>query len=161
VLFRKKTRILFVCSQNICRSPLAEGLLRHHLQRTGMGRGIKVSSAGTRASMQGAKPDQRAVSVAAEAGVDLGRIRAHRATASDLIRSDHVFALDKSNLVALQEICPPAHQHKLSLLLSHLPDQALEDVPDPYYGNYQGFEQVFQLIEAAVLHLISGSGIFD
>ena len=160
-LFQNKTRVLFVCTENICRSPLAEGLLRHHLQQAGKGRGVKVSSAGTRASQQGVKPDQRVVRVAAEAGVDLGRIRAHRITQVDLARSDYVFALDKSNLAALQAICPPEHQHKISLLLSHLPDPALEDVPDPYYGNYQGFERVFQLVEAAVLQLVSASDIFD
>ena len=67
--------------------------------------------------------------------------------------------MDHSNLRDLMEICPAMHQHKISLLLSHVPDQDLEEVPDPYYGSYEGFEAVFQLIERAVSRLIPRIGI--
>ena len=150
----KKTRVLFVCTENICRSPMAEGLLQHHLQCAGLGREVKVGSAGTIASQPGARPDQRARKVAAEAGVDLGRIRASRVSQQELRRSDFVFALDDANYRELLKICPPEHCHKLSLLLSHLPEKILKDVPDPYYGSYRGFEEIFQLIERAVICLI-------
>lgn len=158
--FQYDTRVLFVCTENICRSPLAEGLLRHHLQRIGVDGRCKVSSCGTIASNSGARPDQRAQRVASEAGVNIGRIKVQRVKESDLVQNDFVFAMDRSNLAKLEKICPSEHGQKLSLLLSHLPGETLEDVPDPYYGSYKGFEEVYQLIDRAVLGLIS-TGLFD
>lgn len=137
---------------------MAEGLLRHHLDLTGQGKEYRVSSAGTRASSPGARPDQRAAKVAAEAGVNLGRIRASRVTDKMLQRSDLVIAMDLSNLHYLQEVCPPDHLYKLSLLLSYLPEHVSADVPDPYYGSAAGFKDVFQLIEVAVCSLVPQLG---
>ena len=154
-LLKRKTRVMFVCTENICRSPLAEGLMRHHLQLAGMARRVKVSSAGTMASQPGARPDQRAQQVAAAAGINLGRIKASRVTEKELIRSDFVIAMDRSHLQELLKICPPGHRHKISLLLTHLQGQALNEVPDPYYGSVEGFDKIFQLIDAAVIDLVS------
>jgi protein-tyrosine phosphatase len=157
-LFQRKARVLFVCTENICRSPLAEGLMRHHLQLAGKATGVEVSSAGTRTSQPGARPDQRAQKLAAAAGINLGRIRARKVTQKELALSDRIIAMDRANRRDLIKICPPEHQYKISLLLSHVPDQALDDVPDPYYGSYKGFEEVFQLIEVAVICLIPRIG---
>jgi protein-tyrosine phosphatase len=154
-LFQRKTHVLLVCTENICRSPMAEGLLRHHLQRSGLASQVKVSSAGTRTSQSGSRPDQRAQRVAALEGVNIGRIRASRVTERDLVRSDYILAMDRSNIRDLEEMCPPVHRHKISLLLSFQPGHNLDDVPDPYYGSVEGFDKVFQLIDAAVLELIS------
>ena len=137
---------------------MAEGLLRHHLQQAGLDRSVKVSSAGTKASMPGARPDQRAQKVAIAAGIDLGRIRASRVTEKDFLRSDHVFALDRSHLQDLLQTCPPEHRHKISLLLAHLPGQDLQDVPDPYYNSHDSFKEVFTLIESAVAALVPRFG---
>jgi protein-tyrosine phosphatase len=150
--------VLFICTENICRSPLAEGLLRHHLKLAGLGRRVSVSSAGTIASQPGARPDPRAVRLASEAGVKLGSIRARRVTEKDLMSSDFIVAMDRSHLRELQQICPREHLHKLSLLLSHDPTQVLDDVPDPYYGSYEGFVEVFGLIERAINSLVPRIG---
>ena len=160
-LFKHEIQVLFVCTENICRSPLAEGLMRHHLKLAGAAGGVKVSSAGTRASQPGARPDQRAQKVAAAAGINLGRIRASRVTEKALVHSDMILAMDHANMRDLIEICPPEHRHKISLLLSHDPGQSLEDVPDPYYGSYEGFVQVFRIIESAVIRLIPHIGILS
>jgi protein-tyrosine phosphatase len=144
-----------VCTENICRSPLAEGLLRHHIQSSGLRGWVKVSSAGTRASMPGRRPDQRAQKVAAAAAVDLGRIRASKVTVHDLERSDYIFAMDRTNVRDLRLLCPPEHQHKISLLLHHLASSKMDDVPDPYYGSVEGFKDVFLLIDAAVLGVVA------
>ena len=151
----KKTRVLFVCTENICRSPLAEGLLRHHLQHAGLHGSVKVSSAGTRTSQPGCRPDQRAQRVAGDAGINLGRLRARRVTERDMVSSDYIIAMDRSNQQDLMKICPAEHRYKISLLLNHLPVYNLDEVPDPYYGNVEGFVEVFQLIEAAVVALVS------
>ena len=70
------------------------------------------------------------------------------------MHSDYIFAMDHANMRDLDEMCPPGHRHKISLLLSHLSGQHLDEVPDPYYGSVEGFENVFQLIDAAVVDLI-------
>jgi protein-tyrosine phosphatase len=154
-LFQRKARILLVCTENICRSPIAEGLLQQHLQQSELRDTVEVSSAGTRASHPGSRPDQRAQKVAAYAGMNLGRIRARRVTERDLLRSDLIFAMDEFNRSDLLEICPPEHQHKISLLLSHQFGQPLIEVPDPYYGSAEGFERVFQILDEAMEDLVS------
>ena len=156
--YRRKRQVLFVCTENICRSPLAEGVLRHHLELAGRGGEIRVISAGTRAAQPGVRPDQRAQRVAASAGIQLGRIRAQRVTPKVLVASELVLAMDAANLESLREICPPEHQHKLTRLLDHHPGADSRDVPDPYFGNIQQFEHVFQLIQQAVVDLISPGG---
>jgi protein-tyrosine phosphatase len=94
----------------------------------------------------------------ADYGINLGRIRASRVTGHDLGRYDFILAMDRANMRDLIKACPPEHQHKISLLLSHDPQQSLEDVPDPYYGGYEGFAQVFKIIDRAVLRLIPHIG---
>lgn len=155
-LFKQKTRILFVCTENICRSPLAEGLLRHHAKQAGLR--LSASSAGTHASQPGARPDQRARRIALDAGIDLGRIRARRVTEDALIDSDLVLAMDRAHLRDLKGMCPLEHQQKISLLLSYDPGQTLEEVPDPYYGSHNGFVEVFQIIDRAVASLLTHIG---
>lgn len=134
---------------------MAEGLLRHNLLQTELGERVEVDSAGTRTSQPGCRPDQRAQKVAALRGINLGRMRARRVTERDLVRSDFIFAMDASNIRDLSQICPLEHQDKLSLLLSHHQGQPLVEVPDPYFGSIEGFERVFQLIDAAMGDLIS------
>lgn len=134
---------------------MAEGLLRHNLQQTDLGERVDVRSAGTRTSQPGCRPDQRAQKVAALRGINLSRIRARRVTERDLVRSDFIFAMDESNIRDLSEKCPMGHRQKLSLLLSHQHGQPMIEVPDPYFGSIEGFERVFQLLDAAMSDLIS------
>lgn len=155
MLFQRKIKVLMVCTENICRSPMAEGVLRHHLQHSDLRGRVKVSSAGTRASQRGSKPDQRAVKVAADAGIKLGRIRARRISVHDFLESDYILVMDRENLRDLLDICPTECKPKISLLLSHLSGHNLDEVPDPYYGSFEGFLHVFQLIDGAVIDLIS------
>ncbi len=123
-----------------------------------MGRKASVSSAGTHASQPGARPDVRTLRLAAAAGIKLGNIRARRVTEKDLVIADVVLAMDRGHLHALKQMCPPEHRHKISLLLSHDPSQQLEEVPDPYYGSFDGFIEVFALMESAIIKLVSSMG---
>lgn len=154
-MFQRKTGVLLVCTENICRSPMAEGLLRHHLQRSDLRHTVEVGSAGTKASMPGCRPDQRAQKVAALRGIDLSGVRARRVTERDLQRSEFIFAMDEGNMRDLMALCPAESQNKLSFLLGHHVGQPLREVPDPYYGSAEGFERVFQIIDDAMVDVVS------
>jgi protein-tyrosine phosphatase len=153
--FQHKKRVLLVCTENICRSPMAEGLLRAYLQRCDLGHTIEVSSAGTKASMPGCRPDQRAQKVAAQRGIDLSGMRARRVTERDLQRSEFIFAMDEGNMRDLLTMSPPQWQHKISFLLSHQLSRPMLEVPDPYFGSAEGFERVFQIIDDAMSDVVS------
>ncbi|AEY01719.1 protein tyrosine phosphatase [Oceanimonas sp. GK1] len=139
-------RVLTVCMGNICRSPTAEAVLRHKAARAGLD--VEVDSAGTIGYHAGAGPDARARAAGEARGYDFSGMRARQVTVSDFERFDLVLAADKENLRDLQRLCPPAHVHKVKLLLSFAegPEQ---EVPDPYYGGEQGFERVLDMVEAA------------
>ncbi len=154
-LFQRKIRVLLVCTENICRSPMAEGLLRHYLQESEMRNRVEVSSVGTKASLPGCRPDQRAQKVAASRGIDISGIRARRVTARNLQRSDFIFVMDSANMRDLLQLCPVEQQDKISYLLSHHVGQPLLEVPDPYFGSADGFARVFQIIDDAMADLLS------
>jgi low molecular weight protein-tyrosine phosphatase len=154
VLSPPKTKILFVCAANICRSPLAEGLMRHRLRQAGLQRKVEVRSAGTHASMPGHKPDARAMRVAQKNGFNLKGIRARQIRVKDFAECELVVALDNGNLKELVRICPDEYIYKVKLLMSFAPGLGSEEVPDPYYGNYRGFEEVFGLIDSAIQRLV-------
>ncbi len=153
-LFKHKHRILFVCTENLCRSPMAEGLLQHYFREMGVDSDFEVASAGTSASQPGRRPDPRAQKVAGQAGIDLSRMRARRFCERDFDRCDMIVAMDENNLRELQRTCPPVHRDKLSLLLDYHPDGDLTEVPDPYYGSAEAFQDVFEIIDAAVYGLV-------
>jgi protein-tyrosine phosphatase len=156
-------RVLMVCMGNICRSPTAEGVLRHKLQAWGLDQLVEVDSAGTHANHVGHAPDARAMKHALQRGYDLGRLRARKVSPQDFTRFDLLLAMDWDNLALLEEACPPepAMRRRLRRLTEFLPlDSPLagaQTVPDPYYGGPQGFEHVLDLVEAAcdglLLHL--------
>lgn len=148
-LFRRKTEILAVCTENLCRSPVAEALLRLHLARAGLGGSVRVDSAGTRVSRPGSRADQRARKVAAAAGIELGRGRARRVTDRDFERCDLILAMDRGNLHDLRERCPGQYRHKLRLVLDAVAQGEEADVPDPYYGSLEGFRNVHMMLDDA------------
>lgn len=133
------TRILFVCTGNICRSPTAEGVMRALLEDAGLGH-VEVDSAGTHGYHIGAPPDPRTQKAALKRGYDLSSLRARKVVPEDFFRFDHVLAMDAGHLHLLRRICPPEHSGKLSLFLHR-------EVPDPYYGGTEDFELVLDLAE--------------
>ena len=143
---------------NICRSPTAEGVLRHRVAEIDEVLDIRIDSAGTHGYHAGSPPDPRAVSAAARRGIDISGQRARAVEVADFHRFDLILAMDRSHLTQLMEICPLGHENKISLLLSHDPGASLEDVPDPYYGSYEGFVEVFQIIERAVVNVMTHIG---
>ena len=141
-------RILFVCLGNICRSPTAEGVLRHRLQQAGLEGQIEVASAGTGGWHAGEPPDKRTQRAALRRGYDLSQQRAQQVRAQDFERYDLILAMDNSNLRDLQAMQPANGKAELDLFLRRYKG-VKHEVPDPYYDGEQGFEEVLDLIEAA------------
>ncbi|MCK9388478.1 MAG: low molecular weight phosphotyrosine protein phosphatase [Sulfuritalea sp.] len=147
-------KVLFVCTGNICRSPSAEGVARALAARQGVERLFEFDSAGTHGYHVGKPPDPRAIAAALRRGYDLSPLRARRVTEFDFIRFDYVLAMDREHLELLQRACPPQYQQKLKMFLDFGEDLDQEEVPDPYYGDAQGFELVLDLVEDAATQLI-------
>jgi len=144
----EKTRVLFVCMGNICRSPTAEGVFRHYVNEAGLGHEIEVDSAGTHAYHVGEAPDRRSMAAAERRGVSLADLRARRVSDSDYERFDYIIAMDEDNQSRLLDQAPSEHRSKVTLFLSYTAGEESE-VPDPYYGGAAGFERVLDLVEDA------------
>ncbi|MFI4890125.1 MAG: low molecular weight protein-tyrosine-phosphatase [Steroidobacterales bacterium] len=149
------TRILFVCLGNICRSPTAEGVLRHLLASTVPSMPVEIDSAGTDAYHSGAAPDPRSQRVARNRGIEIGGLRARQVSAEDFRRFDLILAMDQDNLRDLHAIRPDDSRAKLQLFLDYAPHLRRADVPDPYLGDEPDFETVLDLTEAAARGLIA------
>lgn len=148
-------KVLFVCMGNICRSPTAQGVFEALLKNEGLHTHIDVDSAGTHAYHVGEPPDPRAIRAAARRGIDISAQSARTVTSADFEEFDYVLAMDRNNHALLLAICPQSHQSKLTLLLEYAPHLGLSEVPDPYYGGSNGFEQVLDLVEAASQGLLT------
>jgi protein-tyrosine phosphatase len=144
-----KVSVLFVCMGNLCRSPMAEGVFRQHVAQAGLDGLIVIDSAGTHDYHIGDPPDPRAQRAAGRRGYDLSALRGRQVSPADFTEFDYVLAMDEMNLRALKRLCPPRHAHKLRLLMEFGASAKLREVPDPYYGDEQGFELVLDLAEQA------------
>jgi len=147
--------VSFVCMGNICRSPTAEAVMRHLVRQVGLESAIEIDSAGTGAWHVGESRDERSHSVGLRRGMPLsGEARQFRP--SDFARFDYVLALDRENFADLVRLAPDAESRaKVHLLREFDPDSPPDaDVPDPYYGNVDGFERVFDICEAACRGLL-------
>jgi len=144
-----RTRVLFVCLGNICRSPTAEAVFRAAAARAGLASRVEIDSAGTGDWHAGSPPDSRAIVHAARRGYDLRRLRARQISAADFDRFDWILAMDRNVLRELQEVQPDEFAGHLGLFLDIAPELGEVDVPDPYFGGAQGFERVLDLVEAA------------
>jgi len=147
-------KILLVCMGNICRSPLAEGVLRQRIGEAGLATELSCDSAGTQGYHAGEAPDPRAQQVARERGLDLASLRARRVMATDFRDFDWVLAMDRHNLSVLTGECPPEYRHKLQLFLEFA-GEAGGEVPDPYYGSIEGFYEVLTRCERGAAGLIA------
>lgn len=148
-------RILVICLGNICRSPMAHGVLMRKLERAGLGDRVHVDSAGTGDYHIGKGPDPRARMAAGARGYDISQLRARQVEPVDLHLFDLVLAADKTNLSDLLALAAgPAEREKVRLLLSY-GSPGRDEVPDPYEGEWSDFELALDLIEDAVDGLVA------
>lgn len=147
--------VLFVCLGNICRSPTADGIFRELVKRAKLEQKIIVDSAGTGDWHIGKAPDSRTVSAAKKRGYDLSILRARQVSAADFDEFDYVLAMDNSNLRHLHALRPPHFAGHLGLLLDFGSNKKYREVPDPYYGDSDGFELVLDLVEEAAEGLLT------
>jgi protein-tyrosine phosphatase len=148
-------KVLMVCMGNICRSPTAEGVLRHFVHEAGLDDAVRIDSAGTLDYHSGSPPDSRSQKHAARRGYDLSAQRARQVRAGDFEEFDLILAMDWQNLQELEELCPARHRHKLRRLMEFAPAGLGDVVADPYSGGASGFETVLDHIEQACRGLLA------
>jgi protein-tyrosine phosphatase len=147
-------KILFVCLGNICRSPTAEVVFREIVAREAPDLSIEIDSAGTAGYHVGDPPDTRTRQAALRRGYDMSALRARVVEPQDFSRFDLILAMDRHNLETLQRRAPAIARERIRLFLEFAPDTDTTDVPDPYYGGANGFEEVLDLVEAAARGLL-------
>jgi len=146
-------RVLFVCLGNICRSPLAEGVMRHLVAERGLQDEIEVDSAGTGAWHVGERPDARSIEVAARNGVSLVGQSARKVCPADFRDFSRIVAMDASNIRDLRTVAPTGAAADLRLLRDFDPEGG-GDVPDPYYGGGDGFAEVYAMVDRSCRALL-------
>jgi protein-tyrosine phosphatase len=135
-----------VCLGNICRSPLAEGILKSKVDRSQ----VFVDSAGTGSWHVGEQPDPRSIDVARKNGIDISTQRGRQFSGSDFHDFDFIYVMDNSNMRDVMKLCPhPELGNKVKLILDELFPNDNVDVPDPYYGGTSGFDNVFDMLDQA------------
>jgi protein-tyrosine phosphatase len=148
-------RVLFVCLGNICRSPTAEGVLRHLVTQDAPELQVEVDSAGTADYHIGEPPDLRSQRAAMRRGIDLSGLRARQVASADFAHFDFILAMDRGNLRELEAMRPKDSRARLQLFLQYAPEVGRLEVPDPYYGDAGGFEAVLDLTAAASRGLLA------
>lgn len=148
-------RVCFVCLGNICRSPTAEGVFRHLVNEAKLASAFDIDSAGTAGYHSGEAPDSRARAAGKRAGVVVSG-RARQFVAADLARFDYVIAMDSTNLADLTRLARSDDaSSKIRLLRSFDPAAPVgAPIPDPYYGDDSGFDEVLELCRVACRHLL-------
>ncbi len=149
-----KVKVLFVCMGNICRSPTAEAVFRHYVDKAGLLEHISIDSAGTHDYHIGDAPDARTQRAAKQRGYDMSKLRGRQVEAGDFVRFDYVLAMDEANLSILQRLRPHDAQSHLGLFLEFAEYHKEREVPDPYYGGADGFERVLDMVEDAAAGLL-------
>ncbi len=141
-------KILMVCLGNICRSPLADGLLRKKVEDNKLN--VVVDSAGTSAYHVGNAPDKRMILTADTRGVSIQGLKARAFTKNDFKEFDHIYVMDKSNLEDVLEMTDnEMDKSKVSLILNEIDPLSEAEVPDPYFGGQDGFVHVYDMLNEA------------
>ena len=141
-------KILMICLGNICRSPLAEGILQHKINLHKIS--AQVDSAGTAAYHIGKAPDMRSVAIARKNGIDISKQICRVFSVKDFEKFNHIYVMDQSNYADILSLAQNKEQkNKVRLILDGLDTEEMREVPDPYYDKDEGFTKVYTLLERA------------
>lgn len=153
-MIKKIQKIEMVCLGNICRSPMAEGILRKKIQEKGLS--IEVDSAGTGGWHVGQAPDSRMIETAKQNGVEIDDLRARQFTKSDFDAFDCIYVMDESNYKNVAEMADNKEDmNKVQLILNEIYPGENRSVPDPYFGGDKGFQHVYDLLDRATDRIIA------
>lgn len=145
----KKTKVLFVCLGNICRSPLAEAIFKHKVKARGLDQFIEGDSCGTSNYHIGDSPDPRTITNAGKNGIAIDHC-GRQLIVDDLDNFDFILAMDKSNYQNILKLSNGSEfQHKIKLMREFDPKGG-EDVPDPYYGGEKNFQEVYEILDRSI-----------
>lgn len=140
------TKILMVCLGNICRSPLAHGILKSKLDQ----KDFLIDSAGTSNYHIGDLPDRRSIDIASKNDLDISDQRGRQFKIKDFDEFDLIYVMDKANMSDVLTLARNDDDaQKVKLILDEIPDYKLQEVPDPYYGGKDGFKDVYDMLNAA------------
>ena len=147
------TKILMVCLGNICRSPLAEGILKSKLPNNN----YFIDSAGTANYHIDAAPDKRSVAVAKKHGIDISNLKGRQFSVADFDDFDVIYVMDESNFTNVSSLARNEQDKaKIKFSLNEIHPKPNHDVPDPYYGGEQGFENVYKMLDEACTIIANG-----
>ena len=147
-------KVLMVCLGNICRSPLAQGILERKSKENNTN--IYVDSAGTAGWHVGSSPDLRSINIAKKNKIDISNQKARKFSTYDFKEFDKIFVMDNSNYRDLIRLCSNQKEcNKIQLILKNIDPEKSPSVPDPYYGKENGFENIYRLLEKACSKIIS------
>lgn len=149
----EKKRILFVCLGNICRSPLAEGLFKKKIHEQDVAHLFEVDSCGTGNYHIGEQPDPRTIKNARQNGVVLEHV-CRQLRASDFEYFDHLLVMDQSNYTNTLRVGEERYHYKVELMRKYDPRGRHENVPDPWFGGEEGFQEVFEILDRSTAHLL-------
>lgn len=143
---------------NICRSPLAQGIFSHLVEKQQIRERFTIDSAGTGGWHAGNPPDPRSIAIAHRHGIDISGQSARQIHQADFEIFDLILAMDEDNLARLRASCPEQHRHKLHLF-SHYASGRRESVPDPYYGSEDGFQTVYNMLFDGCISVLEKMGL--
>jgi len=145
-------KILMVCLGNICRSPLAEGILAHKTQHLD----VTVESAGTAGYHIGKLPDERSIEIANKHEIDISNQKARQFSRADFDEFDIIYAMDTNNFAHLNSLAENQNERdKIRMILNEIKPESFDSVPDPYYGGDNGFHIVYNMLDKACNKIIT------
>lgn len=150
-----KVKVLFICMGNICRSPSAEAVFHNMVETSSLKDYVEVASAGTHDYHVGGPADHRSHKAASDRGIDMSNHRAQHFKKEHFDYYDYLLVMDDKNYEHVMRMCPKGHEDKVHYFMDFAPQLGVKEVPDPYYGGADGFDNVLDLIEAASAGLMS------